>query len=373
MNNQDAVEPRIQQLYRQLPKEQPSPEVDEKILTAAGVGAKKRLSWYVPFSMAASVVMVSSLVLYLAKQPQQLEQAITPSASQPRVAEPKVAAPAPINDAIMANESDTVLGTSSSSSSPTEYASNPVKVKPTASVAMDDKAVDELKDLRLEPRQNSIDNQPQATKEEVVNITSTSQPVIAKQDVPERQQSDNRSSSEEINQPVVADSAMPEQQALAAAPPMSAGAIAPLAKRQITEKKEVAGKDKEALTKPIVSVIEGVSFGMNQDQLMAIGFTCQSSVCSKLLNPPQQLIYWGVPVSQASFKALLLDDKVKQLELVPQVDINTVVKAIEPLGIPTNIVCDDQKNAVLTRVVSGYLLQVYLEDKNVRLAICVAE
>lgn len=371
MNNQDAVDPRLQQLYRQLPKEQPSPEVDERILTAAGVGAKKRLSWYVPFSMAASVVMVSSLVLYLAKQPETLEQAIAPSASQQRVAEPKAAAPT--NEAVITKERDPVLSGSSSPYPYTERATPPVKEKSSSLLAMDDKAVDELKDLHTVPRQNSIDNQPEEIKEEVVNITSSSQPVIAKQDALERQQSNDRSSLEEINQPVVADSAMPEQRTLAAAPPMSAGAIAPLAKRQAAEKKEVAGKAKDALTKPIVSVIEGVSFGMNREQLMAIGFTCQSSVCSKILNPPQQLIYWGIPVSQASFKALLQDDIVKQLILLPQVDINTVVKAIEPIGVTTNSVCDEQKSAILTRVVSGYLLQVYLEDKNVNVLFCAAK
>jgi len=46
MNDNDGLDLRLQQLYRQLPKEQPSPELDAKILAAAGVGAKKRLYWY---------------------------------------------------------------------------------------------------------------------------------------------------------------------------------------------------------------------------------------------------------------------------------------------------------------------------------------
>jgi hypothetical protein len=369
MKDSDDLDQRLQQLYCKLPKEQPSPELDEKILAAASVGAKKRLSWYVPFSMAASVVMVSSLVLYLSKQPQQLEQAITPSESPQRVAESKAAAP--INDAVTANESDTLLGGSSSPSSlPTEDASLPVKAKSTSSVAMDDKAVDELKDFRSEPRQNYIDDQPKEIKEEVANYSPSPQPVIAKQDVPQRQESDNRSSLEEINQPVVADSAMPQQRALAAAPPISADAIAPLAKMQTAEKKEAAGKAKVALTKPIVSVMEGVSFGMNRAQLLAKGFTCQLNVCSKILNPSQQVSYWGIPASQAALKVLLHSNKVSQFVLMPQVDINTVVKALELLGVATNSVCDEQKNTVIKRVVNGNLLQVYTQEKSVNVVIC---
>jgi hypothetical protein len=32
--------------------------------------------------------------------------------------------------------------------------------------------------------------------------------------------------------------------------------------------------------------------------------------------------------------------------------------------------CDEQKNAIITRIVSGYLLQVYQQEKDVNLVIC---
>lgn len=70
MNDQDDVDPKLQQLYRQLPKEQPSAEVDKKILAAAKMtkplnAQKKSHRWQAPFALAASVVMVSSVALYL--------------------------------------------------------------------------------------------------------------------------------------------------------------------------------------------------------------------------------------------------------------------------------------------------------------------
>ncbi len=126
----------------------------------------------------------------------------------------------------------------------------------------------------------------------------------------------------------------------------------------------MTGKAKMALTNPTESVIEGLSFGMSREQLMAIGFTCQRNVCSKILSTPQQLSYWGIPTSQATLQALLYKNKVSQLVFVPQVDINKVVKALELLGAATDSVCDEQKDTVLKRLVNGNLLQVYQQEKN---------
>ena len=93
MNHSDDLDPRLQQLYRQLPKEQPSPELDATILTAAQQAIKKPSRWLMPFSMAASVVMVGSLVLYWTKQPETLQQATATSSSQEKRAELTMAAP----------------------------------------------------------------------------------------------------------------------------------------------------------------------------------------------------------------------------------------------------------------------------------------
>ncbi len=370
MNNSDDLDPRLQHWYKQLTKEQPSPELDAKILAAAQQAIKKPSRWLMPFSMAASLVMVSSLVLYWAKQPEALQQATATSSSpEKRIAETKVTSPAPANEMVVEENSE--LSGGNANVHPQREREKPlVMAKSHASMAMEDNAVDELKGLHIEPRQNNIDNQSKEINEEVVNITS-SQSVITKQDATPHQESDNRSSFEGINQPVVAESAMPEQQVLAAAPPISAGAIASMAKRQATEKKELTVKDKMALTNSTGSVIEGLNFGMSREQLLAIGFTCQLNVCSKILNPHQQVSYWGIPASQATLQALLHNNKVSQLVFLPQVDINTVVKAIDRLGVVTDSVCDEKKNTAFKRVVNGYLLQVYQQEKSVNVVVCV--
>ena len=239
MNNSDDLDPRLQHWYKQLTKEQPSPELDAKILAAAQQAIKKPSRWLMPFSMAASLVMVSSLVLYWAKQPEALQQATATSSSpEKRIAETKVTSPAPANEMVVEENSE-LSGGNANVHSQTEREKPLVMAKSHASMAMEDKAVDELKGLHIEPRQNNIDNQSKEINEEVVNITSSSQSVIAKQDLPEHQESDSRSSLEEINQPVVADSAMPEQQSLATA--KGSDRLGLMAKRQAkSEQAEVA-------------------------------------------------------------------------------------------------------------------------------------
>ena len=111
MNNQDdlqdGVDPKLKALYRQLPKEQPSAELDEKILAAAKIttpnqNQRKPRHWQAPFALAASVVMVSSVALYLHEenhavfevQPKSV-QAPTPNIAMPAtniISEPSTAA-----------------------------------------------------------------------------------------------------------------------------------------------------------------------------------------------------------------------------------------------------------------------------------------
>lgn len=374
MNNQDIVDPRLQQLYRQLPKEQPSPELDEKILAAAGVGTKKRLSWYVPFSMAASVVMVSSLVLYWAKQPETLHQAMAVNSSQSRTAEQKMAAPTPMSDAIIDEHEHVSVTTAEGGSSsyvlpksPKPLAPN-IKSKSNTSVAVDEQSLKALKDIQVESNQNRVANEPTVIKEEVANVASSPQPVIAKQDHLEGQASDNLSS---INKSIVADRVMQEQRALVTAQRSESAGL--MAKRQEAKKamaEPFDEKAKLAVIMPSVLTIESVSFGMSRDQLLSLHFICLSNTCSKTLSQPQQTSYWGINVSDAVLKALLQDEKVRQLVLVPKADVNAVVQAIAPLGVPTDSMCDEQKNAIITRIVSGYLLQVYQQEKDVNVVIC---
>jgi len=371
MNNQDALDPRLQQLYRQLPKEQPSPELDEKILAAAGVGAKKRLSWYVPFSMAASVVMVSSLVLYLAKQPETLEQAIaTSSSNEKRVAESKVAAPAPANEMVVEKNSELLSGGSTNVHPQTEREKPLVMAKSRASVAMDDKAVDELKDLQLEQRQNSIDHQPKEIKEELANFAPSPQPSIAKQDHLDDQTSDNLSS---INQSVIADRVMQEQRALATA--RRSESVGAVAKMQ-AEKKVMAERHEEkaklAVMKPTALTIEGVGLGMSGEQLQVQGFSCETNTCSQTLSHPQQVSYWGVASQNAQINAVLSNNIVMMLSLTQKtMSVETVQESLVHVGVASQKVCTHGKSEwVLSRQLETTIIQLNAMGDGVVLTIC---
>ncbi len=119
MNNQndlhDDVDPKLQKLYQQLPKEQPSAELDAKILTAAKItkpqpNLKKSPRWQAPFALAASVVLVSSVALYLYEEnPAAFEvktestQTPTPNISKIEPA-PAVALAKTVNDANATND-----------------------------------------------------------------------------------------------------------------------------------------------------------------------------------------------------------------------------------------------------------------------------
>lgn len=87
MNDNDGLDARLQQLYHQLPKQQPSATVDAQILAAA----KLKTHWHQPFALAATLVLTTSLIWYWqAEQPQQLEQAMS-SAPMAKSIEPSVA------------------------------------------------------------------------------------------------------------------------------------------------------------------------------------------------------------------------------------------------------------------------------------------
>ncbi len=87
MNDNDGLDARLQQLYHQLPKQQPSATVDAQILAAA----KLKTYWHQPFALAATLVLTTSLIWYWqAEQPQQLEQAMS-SAPMAKSIEPSVA------------------------------------------------------------------------------------------------------------------------------------------------------------------------------------------------------------------------------------------------------------------------------------------
>lgn len=81
----DDLDPKLQHLYRQIPKEQPSQAVDSAILQAAQQSIANKTYWRPVWGIAASVVMMSSMVWYWqAQQPQELSRAVAVSAPPPQ-------------------------------------------------------------------------------------------------------------------------------------------------------------------------------------------------------------------------------------------------------------------------------------------------
>ena len=90
----DDLDPKLLHLYRQLPKEQPSQAVDMAILQAAQQAMVTKTYWRPVWGIAASLVMMSSLVWYWqAQQPQELSRAVAVSASSPKPMMESVAKP----------------------------------------------------------------------------------------------------------------------------------------------------------------------------------------------------------------------------------------------------------------------------------------
>jgi TonB family protein len=90
----DDLDPKLLHLYRQLPKEQPSQAVDMAILQAAQQAMATKIYWRPVWGIAASLVMMSSLVWYWqAQQPQELTRAVAVSASSSKPMMESVAKP----------------------------------------------------------------------------------------------------------------------------------------------------------------------------------------------------------------------------------------------------------------------------------------
>ena len=85
MSNNDGLDTRIQQLYQRIPKEQPSATIDTAILQAAQQAIKTKTYWRPVWGIAASLLMMSSLVWYWqAQQPDELARAVAVSAPAPQ-------------------------------------------------------------------------------------------------------------------------------------------------------------------------------------------------------------------------------------------------------------------------------------------------
>jgi len=348
MNNSDDLDPRLQQLYRQLAKEQPSPELDAKILAAAQEATKKPSRWLMPFSMAASVIMVSSLVLYLAKQPQQLEQALAVNSAK-SVVEPEIAisqeddklvAPEPVFDEI----------------------SPPAPAKANKDISAEKKSV-----------------VTQANEQQMATDMTSASPVIASQEAKNTIERDALNDKpDQFDAPVIAESQLAAQQPLLAAAPMaSAGAMMSSAKQEAVQKSSKLRVDAKEKARNVMSSreslsIEHVSLGMTRIQVMAQGLRCEGDICHTEIKQPQQATYWGIATLNASLTAILSGDSVTKLVLTQKIAaVEQVKSSLLMIGSESDQSCSDEAGIlVLSRQSTSYLLNLRSMEAGVSLTIC---
>lgn len=427
---QDGLDPKLQQLYRQLPKEQPSAELDAKILAAAKMTTpKKPHHWQAPFALAASVVMVSSVALYLHEENPAAFKASVPTTQAPVAQREK---PIAQNDAdtianteLLANEANKKTVTQKTKDAPIAkpaiaQTENAVVVKDNNLTAFDEKKVDIAshsdqisQTILAEKASKSVQFSTAAKEQEARQAKAETDqfaaapapaPMIAPapqmQPQPEmteqpslkagslqagRFQDSNRTNqqlsatSTELNKPEALEKSN-SAPALAAAAPISLGVVAgsaipmarPLEKQSAKRDEATARSDyTQNISVPVMS-IEGVAMGMNREQLITQGLTCYVDVCHLDLNQPQQATYWGMPALNGHLTAYLSHHVVTKLVLQQKnAQLNLVKTALSNIGLVSKQSCIAEKGTLLIgRQLGTNIFNVRSMGVGLSLAIC---
>lgn len=358
MTDKDGLDPKLQQLYRQLPKEQPSAELDAKIINAAQLAVHSKKSWQQPFALAATLTITASLIWYWqAEQPLQLERAV--SVAKESVPNAPMPTQTPIVEAItpeLRQDSAVIAQANVTQQAHKKY------TELDHTTTADDKMVAAAKsDEGNKANGISEHKEAEATSSLAKNAPA---PVIAESlPEPASEQRTAAKLSAANQQAVMADAIEVQERA--------AGAIAPQASL-------AKSKKAKAERQTFSATIEGISIGMSQAQLLDLGFDCQNDVCQKTLIHPNQLNYWGMPATKAQLTVFIREHKVNQIVLAQQqASFEQVTQQIAQLGEPTERDCGLQEGTTVKakslRIVDGYLLQVRQLDQQVTVTICSAQ
>lgn len=177
----DDLDPKLLHLYRQLPKEQPSQAVDVAILQAAQQAIATKTYWRPVWGLAASVVMMSSLVWYWqAQQPQELSRAVAVSASPTApIIEESVAKP------VEQDEQDANLLTTDKLSAAPPVAEKPAKkteslAKAKMQASTEQQALNELKEEFALSAPAAVVEQKNDVEADLLSDVKQEEPVAAK-------------------------------------------------------------------------------------------------------------------------------------------------------------------------------------------------
>jgi hypothetical protein len=331
----DELDPRLQALYRQMPKEEPSAAVDKVILDAAGRPVPRGQAWLLSFGAAASVVLVSSLVIYLqTRSPEALREAVTPTvaASPSPPAAPVVAVVPPVADSAV----------------------------PEAEMAARRSA--ELARLRAEMALQ----QPREASTEAKIAPPPDLPVVRLSPpggIANRQEAMAGGSAP--------DSMAGERMAPAAAAPL-----------QARPEMAAAGKlksmaDDNPARAGIASVLmEGVSLGMHREDLAALGWGCAQAVCTREITDPRQPDYWGMNTVGATQRVQFINEAVAAMTLSQSgVPLNNVKLSLERIGKPAEQACTFGAvgDLIVSRLAGRMLLNLWQEGDVTTLRVCLAK
>ncbi len=369
MNNHEVLDSKLQQLYRQLPQEQPSPELDAKIINAAQFSVRAKKTWQQPFALAATLTLTTSLIWYWqAEQPLQLERAVSVAKEQS-----PVAAPLPERSPIESSHQSDEVVLQSSRKEMTVIASNIAKLSQQKAKQMNE--LDGLSSKKMDD--NKISGVAKSDKDVKANVVEEQKQAVAAPSLTKNAPTPMIAEvlPESVSVPIATIKPSASAQGAAMADRMearasSAGAIAPQGQLAVSKKAKEEGQVFSA-------TIEGAAIGMRQAQLLTLGFNCQNDVCQKTINRPSQARYWGMSATNAQLSAFIRQHTVNQLVLAqPQASLEEITQQIEQLGEPTERDCTLQQGvekAQSQRVVDGYLLQVRQQGSVVTVSICLAQ
>ena len=344
--------------------------MDAKILAAAKITApnqnqKKPRHWQAPFALAASVVMVSSVALYLHEENPTAFEAPVPTTQAPAV---EMAKPAITNAPDFANAkplSDKKVASQKTKDAPIAKSEEAQTANAdgfnnaNGLTALDEKKADSARSVQYSA--TAKEQEATQAKAETDKFTYSPSAPAAYAPAPQMQpqpeaaemrpiqtgrlQDSNRANqqllaaSTESNKPAALEKSN-SAPALAAAPmaaasmSLGAAAVSPMPTvRQLD--KQSANRDEataradyaQNISAPVLS-IDGVAMGMSREQLVTQGLTCYVDVCHLDLNQPQQAMYWGMPTQNAHLTAFISHHVVTKLLLQQKnAQLNTVKKS----------------------------------------------
>ncbi|PTQ88167.1 hypothetical protein [Agitococcus lubricus] len=313
--NPDEVDPKLKALYQQMPTFEPSKQIDQYLLDQA-YRAPIRSTWRPVFALAASLVLVSSLVWYWqAQPPQTVSQTIQREVTSANV---------PLT------RTEEKASHAQAAASPPALAVEPMPAMSQPSAMT--KTLSHPETIMTAP-------QTHQAEQERLEIVAAAPAITADKSIAS-------DTVEAITNPAVMSA------------PMNRASMA-----------------KPVLKEQQAIMIEQVYIGMTIDAEHARGWQCQTEVCHMQLEKPLHTQYWYIPAQGAELNAYVNAQRVHTIRLRQHMtDIRQTQQALLTLGTDSAARCaTEQGEFLLTRKLGTQLLHLRYQNAHVELIICQSE